>query len=279
MRERLPRRVAALTLCAAVAGLALAAGAAAARRAPDPLRVTARFDRGAVLGSSTAVDVDLRLDPRQMPIEPLSEVRFEYPASLGVVSSGLGIATCSRPAQDFAQVLVTGPRLGGCPPNSVMGYGSALAIVRLLGNGQRIREYAGVTLLAGPLARGRLGLVIYVDGTRPFGAELAFAGEVSDAPPPYGGALAVRMPQVPGIQDIATVSLVDLRIAIGSHAIRYYERRGRRTVAYRPDGIALPARCPRGGFRFGAQVIFADGTRRAARSTTPCPPAVAVGGH
>lgn len=281
MWERLLRRVAALALCAAVAGMALAVSAAGAGapRTPAPLSVTARFDRGAVLGSSTALDVDLRLDPRRMPAQLLSEVRFEYPAGLGVVSSGLGIASCTRPARDFAQVLITGPRLGGCSPNSVMGYGTALAIVRLAGNGQRIPEYADVTLLAGPLERGRLGLVVYVDGTRPFGAKLAFAGEVSDAPAPYGGALAVRMPQVPGIQDIATVSLVDLRIVIGSHAIRYYERRGRRTVAYRPDGIALPARCPRGGFRFGAQVVFADGTRRSARSATPCPSAVAPRGR
>lgn len=278
MRGRLPRRLATLASCAAVAVSAAAdvSGGAAARPAPNPLRVIARFDRSAVLGGSTAVDVDLRLDPRGLPAAPPTEVRFEYPADLGVVSSGLGIAACTRPASDFAQVLITAPRLGGCSPNAVMGYGTAQAIVRLLQSGQAIPEYATVTLLSGPLERGQLGLVVYIDGQRPFGATLAFKGSVGDAPAPYGGALSVRMPSVPGIADIATISLVDLHIVIASHAIRYYERRGGRVVAYRPDGIALPASCPRGAFRFGAQVTFADGSRRSARSTTPCPPTVAA---
>jgi hypothetical protein len=156
-----------------------------------------------------------------------------------------------------------------------MGYGDALAIVRLADGSQVIREYATVTLLAGPIEHGRLGLVVYVDGQRPFGAELAFAGGVSDAPPPYGGALTVRMPGVPGLEDLATVSLVELRIVIGSHAIRYYERRHGRVVAYYPGGVELPAACPRGGFHFRAEVGFADGSRRSAGSVTACPPAPA----
>lgn len=278
MRGRRTRRVAALVLCAAV--VVPAAGTAGAARPPrSPVRVTASFDRGAALGGSTAVAVDLRLDPSRLPSVPPTEIRFEYPASLGVVSSGLGIAACTRPPQDFQQVLIAGSQLAGCSPNAVMGYGTALASVRLVQSGQVIPEYATVTLLAGPLERGRLGLVVYIDGQHPFGGKLAFEGSVGDAPPPYGGALAVKLPSIPGIADIATVSLVDLRIVIGSHAIRYYERRGRRVVAYRPDGIALPASCPLGGFRFGAQVVFADGTRRAARSRTPCPPPVAPRGR
>jgi hypothetical protein len=83
------------------------------------------------------------------------------------------------------------------------------------------------------------------------------------------------MPQIPGIEQLATVSLVELRVVIGSHAIRYRERRHGRLVRYRPDGIALPDACPRRGFRFRAEVTFADGSRQAARSTTACPPAVA----
>ena len=60
-------------------------------------------------------------------------------------------------------------------------------------------------------------------------------------PAPYGGALTVRMPIVPGLEELATISLVELRITIGSHAIRYYERRRGQLFAYRPEGVALPA--------------------------------------
>jgi hypothetical protein len=277
LRSRRPLRGAAtLAVGAALVALALlpAADTALARPAAGPVRVTASFDPDAALGGSTALDVDLRLDPRRLTT-PLTEVRFEYPGSLGLVSSGLGLAACTRPPSDFAKVLIEGPRLGGCPPNSVMGYGTALAIVRL-NDGQRIPEYASVTLLSGSLERGRLGLVVYVDGEHPFGAKLAFAGEVGDAPRPYGGALTVRTPAIAGIRDLATVSLVDFHITIGSHAIRYYEHRDGAVVAYHPDGIVLPARCPRTAFRFAARVGFADGSHRFARTTTPCPASVAA---
>ncbi|HZV73807.1 MAG TPA: hypothetical protein VFF79_08850 [Conexibacter sp.] len=271
---RRSRLAAALVVLVAFGGLPAASATAAARPKAGPVRVTAAFDRAASLGGTTALDVDLQLDPRRLPMAPLTSVELEYPQSLGLVSSGLGLAVCTRPASDFAQVLITGPRLGGCPPNAVMGYGTARALVRLVGDGQVIPEYATVTLLSGPLVHGRLGLVVFVDGERPFGAKLAFAGEVRGAAAPYGGTLAMRMPVIPGLEDVAVVSLVELRIVIGSPAIRYYERRRGRVVAYRPAGVALPAHCPAHGFRFRARVAFADGTRHWAATTSPCPRAV-----
>jgi hypothetical protein len=273
MRSR-PRPRAVL---AALAALCTAGGVvpvAEAASTATPLRITAAFDHDAALGSPTALDVTLRLDPRQLTRAPLTEVRFAYPRNLGLVSSGLGLATCTRPPSDFVQVLIVAPQLGGCPPNAVMGYGTALALVRL-SDGQEILESATVTVLAGSIEHGRLGLVVFVDGQRPFGAKLAFAGEVGGARAPYGGALTVRMPIVPGLEELATISLVELRITIGSHAIRYTEHRGGRLVAYHPEGVGLPVRCPAGGFRFAAEVGFADHSRRSATSTTPCPPAVA----
>jgi hypothetical protein len=271
-RPRLRAVLAVLVALCAAAGWLDGTAATAARMAP--VRVAAVFDRDATLGSPTALDVTLRLDPRQLTTAPLTEVRFAYPGSLGLVSSGLGLAACTRPASDFAQVLIVAPRLGGCSPNAVMGYGTALALVRL-SNGQVIREYAVVTVLSGQFEQGHLGLVVFVDGQRPFGAKLAFAGEIGGAPSPYGGALTVRMPIVPGLEELATISLVELRITIGSHAIRYYEHRRGQLVAYRPEGVELPARCPAHAFRFRAQVSFADHSRRSATSTTPCPSAVA----
>lgn len=270
---RSSRHAAALALLAV---LCIGGWPALAVAATNPVRVTAAFDRKATLGFATPLDVTLRLDPSRLTTAPLTHVTLSYPQELGLVSSGLGLASCTRPASDFAQVLISGPRLGGCPPNAVMGYGDAVAIVRLVDGGQVIREYATVTLLAGPIEDGQLGLVVYVEGQRPFGATLAFAGAVGDAPAPYGGALTVRMPVVPGLQDLATVSLVELRIVIGSRAIRYYERRHGRVVSYYPGGIDLPTRCPRGGFRFRAEVGFADGSRRSAATATPCPRALAA---
>ena len=271
-RSRRPAVRGVLCTLSAVAALAAMTGSCSAA---EPVRVTTRFDADAALGSATAVDVALQLDPSAVT-QPLNEVRFAYPRGLGVVSSGLGLAACTRPPNDFVKVLITGPRLGGCSPNAVMGIGTARALVKLTTGGQVIPEYASVTLLSGALERGRLGLVAYVDGQHPFGAKLAFAGDVHDLPAPYGGELTVRLPPIPGIADLATVYVVAMHLTIGDHAIRYYERRGGRRVAYHPEGVLLPTACPPRGFRFRARVGFVDGTSRTATSVVPCPSSVAT---
>jgi hypothetical protein len=274
MRIRVRRRAVrgALALLCATAALAASVGAALAA---GPIRLTTRFDRGATLGAATAVAVNVQVDPR-LADKPLDEVSFAYPRGLGVVSSGLGLAACTRPPADFVRVLIAAPRLGGCSPNSVMAIGTARALVKLATGGQVIPEYASVTLLSGALERDGLGLVVYVDGEHPFGAKLAFAGKVRDAPAPYGGELTVQLPVIPGIEDLATIYLVNMRLTIGAHAIRYYERRGGRRVAYHPEGVLLPTACPRRGFRFRVRVGFVDGSSTTATSVTPCPSPVAT---
>ena len=137
MRFRSRRRAVPAVLAALCAAGALAAAAAGAparkvRFASRPPSTATRRSGPRRRSTST-----LRLDPRRLTRAPLTEVRFAYPRSLGLVSSGLGLAACTRPASDFAQVLITAPGLGGCPPNAVMGVGTALALVRL-NNGQTI---------------------------------------------------------------------------------------------------------------------------------------------
>jgi hypothetical protein len=273
MRSSLRRCAVHAVLLALWTGAALAAATGPAGAA-GPMRVAVAFDRDATLGGATALDVRLQIDP-DLTRAPLNELRFAYPRNLGVVSSGLGLAACIRPESDFVKVLITAPRLGGCSPNAVMALGTARALVRLT-NGQVITEYATVTLMSGALEHGRLGLVVHVDGQRPFGAKLAFAGDVRGARRPYGGELTVRMPSIPGLEDLATIYLAELRMTIGSRAIRYYERRGGRRIVYRPEGVLLPTACPARGFRFRVRVGFVDGSRRSATSVAPCPSAVAV---
>ncbi len=265
-RRAVPRR--ALVVLWTAAALAAASGSAPGAQ---PIRLSTSFDPGAVAGAATAVHVTLQVDP-QLADKPLDEVSFAYPRGLGVVSSGLGLAACKRPAADFVRVLIVAPLLGGCSPNSVMAIGTARALVKLATGGQVIPEYALITLLSGPLEQGRLGLVAYVDGQHPFGAKLVFAGEARDARAPYGGELTVHLPPIPGIEDLATLYLVQMRLTIGAHAIRYYERRRGRRVAYHPEGVLLPTRCPRGGYRFRVRVGFVDGTSTGATSIAPCPP-------
>lgn len=231
--------------------------------------LTASFDPAARLGSSTAIHLGLAIDPRRAP-SPVAELRLLYPASLGVTTSGLGLAVCRRVATDFQTVLIHGRGLAGCPRNAVMGYGTARAEVRFVG-AATYPEIGRITVLSGPVTDGQLGLVAYVDGHHPFGAKLAYAGRVLSAPAPFGGALAIRLPAIPEIHGIATVALVELQLAIGSDDITYHERVNGKTIAYTPEGILLPDRCPRGGFRFSARLAFQDGSAARADAIAPCP--------
>ncbi|HMJ02656.1 MAG TPA: hypothetical protein VK506_06925, partial [Conexibacter sp.] len=113
-------------------------------------------------------------------------------------------------------------------------------------------------------------------GQRPFGGRIVLAGHVAAAAAPYGGAIAVRFPVVPALEEVADVALVDLRLMVGDPRIRYVERVRGRTVRYRPEGVVLPNRCPRGAFRFRAELGFEDGTRASATTTVRCPPSASA---
>jgi hypothetical protein len=258
------------TVLAALVALGAGLTAPAAAGASPPVRLTAAFEEGATLGAPSALRVGLRLDSRRKPT-PVRELRLLYPQSLGVVSSGLGLAACEPSASDLAQIIVDGSGLDGCPRNSVMGYGTAVAEVRL-SSGQVIPEYATLTMLSGPFQLGGLGIVIYVDGQRPFGGRLLFGGRIGSAPAPYGGAIGFSLPEIPSLEGVAVVALVDLQITIGARRITYQRRTRGGMVAYRPEGIVLPNRCPRGGFRFRAHVGFQDGSRLTTATVLPCPP-------
>ncbi len=251
----------------AAALLILAACWPSSSAARGPVELTAAVERGATLGRATVVHVELRVDPRRAR-SPATEIRVFYPAGMGVLSSGLGLASCARAAADFAAVVIDGPSLGGCSPNAVIAYGTARAIVRL-SDGQAIPEFATVAILSGELVGDSIGLVGFVTGLRPFAAQLAYAGELRAASGAFGGALAARLPAIPALEGVATVALANLRLAIGWRRIVYRTRSGQR---YHPEGVILPARCPRGGFRFRAQVGFDDGGRTTADTAVPCPP-------
>lgn len=250
------------TLAALFAASALLSSSA---HASAPVSIRASFAKGARLGGASALNLALHVDTRRER-SPVARVRLAYADGLGVVLSGLGLAACQPPASAFQAVLVTSTGLGGCPTNSVMAYGALHAEVRLVETGQVISEYATLTVLSGPIANAQLQLVVFIDGQRPFGGRFLLPGATADTQSPFGGALTVRFPDVPGLADIATVSLTDLQVSIGSPQIRYYDH-GR---VYHPSGIALPAACPAGGFRFAVALRFKNNTLARARTAIPC---------
>jgi hypothetical protein len=215
------------------------------------------------LGAGTTIHFGftVAVPPGATPV-PISQIDLLYPANLGIATSGLGISTCSAPILE-----AQGPP--GCPPDSVIGYG--FGIVEVPFGPELLQETARTTTFMAPLREGKLGLLFYADGEAPVAAELVFPGLVLPAPNPFGGDLNAVLPLVPTLPDAPDAALVKLTTTLGPSHITYFEFRKGQRIPYHPRGILLPRSCPRGGFRFAAQFMFADGSHASAQAGVSCP--------
>lgn len=247
--------LAAVVLCVCSPGAASAAQSVSLQATLTPKR----------LGQGTTIGFGFKIAaPANQVPPPLTGVEVSYPVELGFALSELGLATCSAGTLE-----VFGPE--GCPPNSLMGYGTALAEIPI---GPSIfRETAHVTIVRTTEQSGHLALLIYANGKAPVSAQIVFPGLVLPAPAPFGGRLDMSVPLVPSLPGAPNVAVVQFRSTLGPLHLRYHEHIHGRVIKYEPKGIPLPNRCPRGGFRFAARFAFQDGSHSSAATTVPCPPA------
>ena len=208
------------------------------------------------LGAPTTVSLgfDVRTPDGSLP-SALTGIDFRYPSQLGLGTSDLGLATC-----DPAKLSYWGPKI--CPPNSIMGSGSALAKFQV--SPEVSEESASIALVAGPSEHGYMNLLIAATGAYPVAALIVMSTLVTP------GNLRFSVPLVPGIPEGPDVAVVRVRIKVGGR-LTYYERRHGKRVAFHPTGIKLPRHCPRGGFRFNATFSFLDGTQAQAATVVRCP--------
>jgi hypothetical protein len=193
---------------------------------------------------------------------PLTALDLHMPAGMNYVTTTLGLAICQP-----ARLLEKG--LTGCPANSRLGYGSAVVEVPFgTGNGHEIPEIQAVS---GPSPKGNLDVLFYANGLFPVYAQLAFSGEVLPDTGPFGSQLATTVPLVTSVPGGPDVSIVSVASTIGPNRLTYYKHVHGRRVAFRPRGISVPERCPRGGFPFAAEFTFEDGSHTTASTTVPCP--------
>jgi hypothetical protein len=194
---------------------------------------------------------------------PLTGIDLSMPAGINYTTTTLGLAIC-QPAALAAR------GLAGCPANSRLGYGSAVVEVPFgTGSGHEIPE---VQVVSGPTTNGNLVVLFYASGLFPVYAQLAFSGEVLPASGSFGSRLATDVPLVASVPGGPDVSIVSVQSTIGPSHLTYYTRRHGRLVAFRPRGVSVPERCPRGGFPFAAYFTFQDSSQTSATTTVPCPP-------
>ncbi len=215
------------------------------------------------LGQNTTLEFSAQISTTDgLVAPPLTELDVRYPQNIGISVGELGLETCAKTTLE-----ILGPE--GCPADSRMGEGSALAEVPI---GPHVyREHATVTILRAPEENGHLALLLFASGLTPVYAQIPFTGLLLPAAVPYGGSVDIAVPLVPSLPGGPDVSVVQLKATLGPLGLTYYERIRGRLVAYKPRGILLPRKCPREGFAFSANFTFLDGSRTSANANVPCP--------
>jgi hypothetical protein len=215
------------------------------------------------LGARTTIELSFQVGaPAGEVPSALTDAEVRYPPDLGIALSGLGLAVCSPSTLE-----ATGT--SGCPANSIMGHGDAVAELRF--GTQIVAENATISIARAPDREGHIALLLYVSGPSPVNTQILSPAQLLPASGPYGGRLNIEVPLVASVPGAPDLAIVQLHVTIGPQGLTYFEKLGGQTLAYRPKGILLPPRCPRGGFPFVGVFTFADGRRATARRAVPCP--------
>jgi hypothetical protein len=231
------------------------------------------FDSRARRGGTAAITMQLQVDDRDV-VSPATKIRIMAPAGIDITSSDLGMATCQLPQASITNVLAGSAAQTPCPRNSLLGHGTATAMLRFTPSERPILGRANVSLFSGDEVERNPGLMIFVAALNPVATGLAYTGYLFEAERPFGLGMQLLLPLIPSPPFGATVSLGKMRVTIGARDIVYSERRGGRTVRYRPQGLGLPTRCPKGGFPFRVQLEFANGSHRTVTTRVRCPPRI-----
>ena len=247
--------VLALVLCAS---LTLAASGQAAQKvnlfanfSPDRPGVSTTITFGFDISSTIAEEVP----------SPLLGVDLHLPGGIGLARNTLGTAIC-EPIYLYAH----GPR--GCPPNSQVGYGTALAEVPY--GPRTVQEQASVHAYRGAAEGEHLTILFFAEGSTPVFADLVFPGQLLEDSMPFSGRINTRVPLVPSLPGGPNVSVVQFQSTFGPKGLLYEREVNGELEHFRPRGVTTPTRCPRGGYPFAGDFSFEDGSHVTVHTTVPC---------
>ncbi len=215
------------------------------------------------LGGSTTIEFGFRIasPPHTVP-QPLIGIDLSMPAGLGAGATRLGLATCNAHT-----ILDYGLR--GCPPDSLLGRGTATATVPI--GPAILSERVQIALLATASRSGHLEILYGAEGVTPVFAQLTFRGEILESAAPYGEQIDTFIPPIETLPEAPYAAVVSMFSTIGPKGITYYERSHGRRIAFQPAGVQMPSRCPRHGFKFAGTFTFLDGATKNVGTTVPCP--------
>jgi hypothetical protein len=215
------------------------------------------------LGASTTIAFGFQIkSPKHTVPQPLIGIDLALPQGLQTGPTRLGIQTCNE-----STIFDRG--IHGCPPDSLVGRGAAVATVPI--GPEIIHEQVQIALASTASRSGHLEILYGAEGLDPVFAVLTFRGEVLEGKPPYGEEIATFIPPIETLPEAPYASVISMRSTIGPQHLTYYKRVHGRRVAYEPRGVELPKRCPRKGFQFAATFTFLDEATKTLHRTVRCP--------
>ncbi len=252
-----PRRGAAalaLSLCLLLASTTAAQAAQKvhlyASFSPDRPRVSTTITFGFTVTSTTG----------GVP-SPLDGLDLHLPAGIGLARNTLGTAIC-EPIYLFAH----GPT--GCPRNSELGYGSAVAEVPY--GPLAVKETASINAYRGASEEGHLTILFFAEGWTPVFADIVFPGQILEDSGPFSGRIDTKVPLVPSLPGGPNVSVVHFQSTFGPKNLLYEREVNEELVYFHPRGVTVPAVCPAGGYPFAGDFGFEDGSKLTVHTSVPC---------
>jgi hypothetical protein len=149
----------------------------------------------------------------------------------------------------------------GCPAESQLGHGHALAEAQA--GSQIITEGVSLQLFLGPFNNSlQPSFEILAQGNTPFDERVVLTGTAVPDKPPYGEDLVISIPSIPTVPLEPDASIVTMSLTVGVTKPRNPSD---------ANTVVVPNSCPRGGFPFAADFIYANGSSGDSFATTPCP--------
>jgi hypothetical protein len=215
------------------------------------------------LGASTTIHLGFNITSTTGDVpSPVTDVQIDLPAGMGLGTTDLGEETC-----DPTMLLAVGPE--GCSPNSRMGFGNATVEIPV--GTEHPKFYAFVTVYMGVPQKQHTTMLIYAETRTPVEGQFLFPSELLPTNGIYGAELHTAMPLIPTWPEAPPAVVVHMETTLGPSHLTYYTHRHGKLVPYTPEGMAVPERCPHGGFPFHAAYRFDDGSKATATTSVPCP--------
>jgi hypothetical protein len=231
--------------------------------ASQQVELTASFspDR---LGASTTIHFGFTISSLTGRVpSPVTDVQISLPAGMGLGTTDLGEETCNP-----TMLLEFGPE--GCSPNSRMGVGNATVEIPVE-FAESPKFHASVTIYMGVPQHQHTTMLIYAETKTPVSGEYLFPSELLPTSGIYGAELHTAMPLIPTWPDGPPAAVIHMETTLGPSHLTYFTHRHGKLVPYAPEGMAVPERCPHGGFPFRGTYHFDDGSTVSATARVPCP--------